>query len=202
MSRHPRADDDGTEQSFLQRWSRHKQRSEQGPDEVDRRTPEAPEPVADSGAQGPSCGEEAEEPVKTDADMPDVDAIDENTDMSGFFSPGVSQERRTQALRRLFQLSKFNVMDGLDDYAEDYRSFTPLGDIVTSDMRHLMNQARRRLGDAQGETDTALNEEPGAARDGALEEGEERRAEADPGVATEQSETHRGGADGDTESQV
>ena len=41
----------------------------------------------------------------------------------------VSDELRRSALRKLFGLPRFNFCDGLDDYAEDFTRFEPLGDL-------------------------------------------------------------------------
>ncbi|MGE5789904.1 MAG: hypothetical protein ACM33C_03465, partial [Syntrophaceae bacterium] len=46
-----------------------------------------------------------------------------------------------------FHAPEFNVIDDLNDCAGDYRSFEPLGDIVTADMRH---QMERRCNGAHG----------------------------------------------------
>ena len=43
-----------------------------------------------------------------------------------------------------FHAPEFNVIDDLNDCAGDYRSFEPLGDIVTADMRHQMELRRER----------------------------------------------------------
>jgi hypothetical protein len=37
----------------------------------------------------------------------------------------------------MFHFPALNVVDGLDDYAEDFSHFEPLGDILTQDMRRL-----------------------------------------------------------------
>jgi len=76
-----------------------------------------------------------QEPLLTDADMPALDTLNSDSDYSSFFSKGVSKELRQQALRHLFGHAKFNIRDGLNDYDEDYTTFEPLGDTVTSDMR-------------------------------------------------------------------
>jgi len=52
-----------------------------------------------------------------------------------FFAEGVSESLRRIALRKIFHLEKYNIRDGLDDYAEDYTRFQPLGDIMTADLR-------------------------------------------------------------------
>lgn len=150
MSRRHQANKD-TDGGFLRRWSRRKAEPDapaapragepvSGGEAPPAESPDrlAPEPASANG--NPAA--EAEERVMTDDDMPDIDTIGETTDMSGFFSPGVSEALRTQALHRLFRLPKFNVTDGLDDYNEDYRNFQALGDIVTSDMRHAAEEGK------------------------------------------------------------
>lgn len=120
--------DDG----FVSRWSRLKQA-----------TASPPEPVTE-----PSAGQLSAEPEPaplTDADMPPLESLDESSDYSGFLSEQVSEALRRQALRKLFHLEAFNVCDGLDDYADDFTSFTKLGDIITVDMRHQMAMAEERL---------------------------------------------------------
>lgn len=77
--------------------------------------------------------------------MPPLDSLTADSDVSGFLSPRVSEALRKAALQRLFQQPEFNVMDGLDDYCEDYRNFKPLGEVVTADMRHRLEVIQQRL---------------------------------------------------------
>ena len=80
-----------------------------------------------------------------DADMPAVDTLTSSSDISGFFSKGVSAELRKAALRHVFRQPSYNVRDGLDDYDGDYTSFEPLGDTVTADMKfHAARKERAR----------------------------------------------------------
>ena len=106
-----------------------------------------------------------EEKAPTDEDMPSLDSLDENSDYSGFLSPGVSEGLRRRALRKLFMSAAFNVRDGLDDYDEDFTNFEALGDIVTSDMRHQAEAEaeRARLAQAEAEQEAPLDDEPGRA---------------------------------------
>jgi ferredoxin len=86
--------------------------------------------------------------------MPDVETLTDESDYTGFMSPKVSEELRKLALRKLFQGSDFNIRDGLDDYDDDYTTFAPLGDIVTTDMKHMMKvEARRQLEKSQTSRD-------------------------------------------------
>ncbi|MES9827804.1 MAG: DUF3306 domain-containing protein [Candidatus Thiodiazotropha sp.] len=81
-----------------------------------------------------------EEQPPGDEDMPPLESLDENSDYSGFLSPRVSDQLRQVALRKLFHSAAFNVCDGLDDYAEDFTSFEKLGDVMTADLRHRLEQ--------------------------------------------------------------
>ena len=171
MSRRPRAED-GTDDGFLTRWSRRKAR-------------------ADRAEPSDAAEEAADRPL---AARPAPDTIDESTDMSGFFSPGVSEELRNQALRRLFRMAKFNITDGLDDYNEDFRNFAPLGDIVTSDMRHRMEMDRDKEESdalAQGEPPPASPEVDADAETDNEDEGatSDARPEAPPGDIDDRRET-------------
>ena len=67
-----------------------------------------------------------------------------DSDYSGFLSQGVSEELRNKALRKLFLSPQFNVVDGLDDYCEDFTSFELLGDVITADMRHELEMEAER----------------------------------------------------------
>jgi hypothetical protein len=143
-------------ESFLQRFSRRKQEARQ-----------APETTAASEAEAPG---EAPSPEPTDADMPPLETLGADSDYTGFLSAKVSEGLRRAALRKLFHSEQFNVIDELDDYAEDFTSFTALGDLVTSDMRHRMELEARRAAEALvreqggdgegGPADSAASAEP------------------------------------------
>lgn len=128
---------------FLSRWSRRKASarveeetehiaSSKVTDETSRRPPSVPETIVE----------------KTDADMPPVESLDADSDYAQFLSPKVSEQLRRTALRKLFHLPRYNVMDGLDTYIADYRHYAPLGDIVTADMRHEMERQAEAVRDA------------------------------------------------------
>ena len=131
----------------LRRWARRRRevaREEEALAEARRRVApqDRPQDRPEDGTEAPETGADATEPagvedtVLTDEDMPSLESLDDDSDYSGFLSPGVSERLRRRALRKLFTSAVFNVPDGLDDYDDDFRSFEALGDIVTSDMRH------------------------------------------------------------------
>lgn len=133
----------GDESSVLQRWSRRKLTARRAKAES---SPEAVEP----GSPAPPVVPQVHE-AEPEVELPPLDALDEHSDVSAFLSPKVSQELRRVALRKLFHMAKFNVTDGLDDYAEDYTRFRPLGNVMTADLRLQMERfaerARQTLAD-------------------------------------------------------
>lgn len=136
----------GDGEPFLNRWARRKSVARTGGD-ADTAADESPmegQEITDAAA----AGEDSQAPELTDEDMPILDSIDENTDMSGFFSPKVTRAVKKAALRKFFHSPVFNIVDGLDDYDDDFRNFEALGDIITSDMRGMMEREAERAREA------------------------------------------------------
>jgi len=146
------SDDPG--ESVLSRWSRRKLETEQESASVVEQAPAA-QPVV--SLDEPAV-EEAEARVLTDADMPDIESLTEESDFSGFMSAGVSDELRNLALRKLFRAPVFNIRDGLDEYDEDYTSFEKLGDIVTCDMKHQIEMQEQKLRESLEEENEVIDE--------------------------------------------
>ena len=132
-------------ESALSRWSRRKLEADQLAPMIEESAPMNIE--ADLNATDQAAAEA--KPVLTDADMPDIESLDEDSDFSGFMSMGVSDELRNLALRKLFKAPVFNIRDGLDEYDEDYTYFEKLGDIVTCDMKHQIEMQEKKLREAQ-----------------------------------------------------
>lgn len=151
------------EGSFFRRWSSRKRRARR--EHVHDSPAETP---AEASTVKENDAPAAPERVLTDEDMPSLESLNEDSDYSGFLSPGVSESLRKLALRKMFLSSKYNITDGLDDYAEDFTQFEPLGNIITSDMRHQMEMQAERA-------KQKLEDEARAAMDGAPA-GEDREA--------------------------
>jgi len=118
------------QESGLARWSR-------------RKATTRAETASPSAAMAKA--KEASAIEKTDADMPAIDSLDSDSDYSVFLSPKVSEKLRRTALRKLFHLPQFNVQDELDFCNGDFRNFTPMGNIITADMRHHMERGLKEL---------------------------------------------------------
>lgn len=151
------------EEGFLDRWRRRKR--EAGESAEPSSSP-SPSTDADSSVLD-SAEPQSAAPVLTDDDMPDLGTLNEDSEYAGFLSPGVSEELRRLALRKLFHSATFNVCDGLDDYDEDFTTFQKLGEIVTADMRHGRHEKPREPAarkDSDGDEPT--NVDTGAADSG------------------------------------
>ena len=200
-----------SKESALSRWSRRKLEAKRQTDEA------ATEPVTEAREEPMAVAEiapdpvaEDEKPILTDADMPDIDSLDENSDFSPFMSSGVSDELRNLALRKLFHAKVFNIRDGLDEYDDDFTSFEKLGDVVTCDMKHRIEMEQQKLREALAEQEAPADDEPvedearQARGDGQEEEGSGPRGgaadeidglriaqQADPGAQTEVTDDER-----------
>jgi len=191
--------DESGEGGLLDRWAERK-----------RRVADEQQREAAGSSVGEAVADESPEslpPPLTDADMPPLDSLDEGSDYSGFLSPEVSEGLRRAALRKLFSSASFNICDGLDDYAEDFTSFEPLGDVVTWDMRaQQRREAERAAAEAEAiEAESDDGSESGAAAadeaaageaDFAADDGAADDGAADEG-ATEADSDHRAAAAGE-----
>lgn len=138
------------EEGLLSRWSRRKlQTQEDSLKEETVLAAEHPDVVNAISVDAPQA-EVPDQPVLSDEDMPPIESLTEDSDFSGFMSPGVSEKLRNMALRKMFHAPVFNIRDGLDEYDEDYTFFEPLGDIVTCDMKHQAEMLeKKRLEEAE-----------------------------------------------------
>ena len=134
-----------TAEGFLGRWSRRKAaRIEEAPPPTSTPTP-AVEPgasVAGSGSAPVAEGIQDRDvvPAAEAVELPtlaDVAALTHSSDYSRFVLPGVEADVRNAAMRKLFSDPRFNVMDGLDTYIDDYGQPDP----IAPAMLRRMNQS-------------------------------------------------------------
>lgn len=135
----------------MNRWSQRKASARVREREERDTVPDADLAPAE---QAPSAADDAPSQAPTDADMPAVESLGEDSDYRGFMSPKVSEDLRRLALRKLFHLPMFNIRDGLDDYDEDFRAVEALGNIITADMRHRVEMEQRKLKEALAENES------------------------------------------------
>jgi hypothetical protein len=84
-------------------------------------TPAAALPPAGAAA---SPGREGAAPAANA--LPSVETLTFDSDFTAFLQPKVDEAVRRSALRRLFRDPRFNVMDGLDVYIDDYSIPDPI----------------------------------------------------------------------------
>jgi len=128
---------------FLSRWSRRKRAA--------RQPAAAPKPPAPGASPPP--------------ELPPIDSLTPESDFSVFMHEQVDEKLRRAALRKLFSDPALNVVDGLDDYAEDFNQLETLAAGAAAGLEH----AKRTLfGEAQDATsqaaaDSAESTDGGAA---------------------------------------
>ncbi|MGH8660351.1 MAG: DUF3306 domain-containing protein [Burkholderiales bacterium] len=108
---------------FLDRWSRRKQ-------EVQSDVPpqQPVEKAADPAAN-----------LKTPPELPPVEKLTFDSDYRAFFHPKVSEDTRRAALKKLFSDPRFNVMDGLDTYIDDYSKTEPIPPAMLAGLKQVQN---------------------------------------------------------------
>ena len=96
-----------SDEHFLSRWSKKK---------IEARKGESV-PASEAGTT-PS--------ISQPAILPPVESLTPNSDFAAFMRPQVDDLLKRRALKTLFQDPRFNVMDGLDVYIDDYSKPDPL----------------------------------------------------------------------------
>ena len=111
----------GTDEHFLRRWSRLRQ--------ADRPPKEQPvaEPTGESASpESTKALPEAGGAEGTSAELPDIESLDKDSDFTVFLKDGVPERLRGLALRKLWRSNPaFAVIDGLDDYDDDFTLLFP-----------------------------------------------------------------------------
>jgi hypothetical protein len=117
----------GADDNFLSRWSRRKIDARKGQPQAD--APEPPRVAKPASArQSDVLPAETAIPLEAKAvvDLPSVDSLTLDSDFTPFMQPGVDPMLRRAALKKLVRDPRFNVMDGLDVYIDDYSKADPL----------------------------------------------------------------------------
>jgi Protein of unknown function (DUF3306) len=107
---------------FLSRWSRRKIEARTAAPEAAPATPAVPLPVGPVPVSPQPMAREA----KAEVALPPVESLTFDSDFTAFMRPGVDEALKRTALKTLLQDPRFNVMDGLDVYIDDYSKADPL----------------------------------------------------------------------------
>ena len=74
--------------------------------------------------------------VRPPPTLEDVALLTPDSDFTPFVARGVDEQIRRSAMKKLFADPRFNVMDGLDVYIEDYNKYTPIPAAMLAALNH------------------------------------------------------------------
>ena len=124
-------------------------------------------------------------PAQTGTPLPPIESLTPESDFSPFMQADVAEHLKRRALKTLFQDPRFNVMDGLDVYIDDYSKPDPLPE----GWLEKMNQVAR-LGESRApEEETAEKPEEEAAPTGGSVESEPAEGPPDALPSANSSDT-------------
>ena len=111
------------DQDFLRRWSRRKRAAQAAP--------AAPAPEA----------------TPAPAELPPLDSLNFESDFKSFMQAKVEESVKRAALKKLLHDPRFNAMDGLDTYIDDYTK----NEGISEEMLKTLEHARSTLFPPQAE---------------------------------------------------
>lgn len=97
--------------------------------------------------------------------LPPADSLTFDSDFTAFMQPGIDENVRRSALRKLLRDPRFNVMDGLDVYIDDYSKPDPIPPEMLRSLvqaRYLFDPPKTRVND-EGFVEDVAEEAPGTA---------------------------------------
>jgi hypothetical protein len=124
----------------LRRWSQRK--LEAARTEVQTPAP-APPFDASAAAQTPAgtarpalqqTGSTSVSTLSANAELPAIESLTIDSDFAPFFKPQVGESIKRAALKQLFRDPRFNIMDGLDTYIDDYTQPDPIPSAMLEDL--------------------------------------------------------------------
>lgn len=99
--------------SFLTRWSRLKHKAAE-----DNKT------------------ESVKVPEQKPTELPPVDSLTFESDFTAFLKQNVEETVKRAALKKLLHDPRFNIMDGLDTYIDDYSKDDPIPEEMLKKLEH------------------------------------------------------------------
>ena len=134
-------DEKSREPLTLRRWSARKLAAAQ--EATVARPPEAAPAAVPSVAPPPNA-----EPVAEPSPLPPVESLTFDSDFTAFLKPEVDEALKRKALKKLLHDPRFNVMDGLDVYIDDYSKPDPIEPEVVRQLmqaRYLFDPPKTRV---------------------------------------------------------
>ncbi len=156
----------------LKRWSDRKLAAARAPADPVPVAPPAPPAGGDAEpppAQARPAAAVAPAQPAADAPLPPVETLTFDADFTAFMQPGVDPSLKRSALKRLFSDPRFNVMDGLDVYIDDYSKPDPIDAETVRGLvqaRYLFDPPKTRVNE-RGEVEEVPPDAAADAGDGA-----------------------------------
>jgi hypothetical protein len=182
-----KTDDPASRGFSLKRWSQRKLEAARAASSapVPEPPPSALEASAPSAANEPApppttTGGAVNKEIAAEPTLPPVDSLTIDSDFSAFLGPKVDPAMKLQALKKLFSDPRFNVMDGLDVYIDDYSIADPLPPEIARTLAHaryVFDPPRTRITEA------------GIVEDIPADEAEADAEAAEPGASTQPQAT-------------
>jgi len=117
----------GDRDDFLRRWSRRK------------RAADAPAPVPKPA------------PVAPAPQLPSIDSLTFESDFKAFMHAKVEESVKRAALKKLFSDPRFNVIDFMDVYIDDYTKDDPIPPAMLAALKHSRSTLFGREAEKKGE---------------------------------------------------
>ena len=87
-------------------------------------------------------------PQNTAAPLPPIESLTIDSEFAAFFKPDVAEATKRAALKQLFRDPRFNIMDGLDVYIDDYTQPDPISPEMMKQLlhtRHIFNPPKTEV---------------------------------------------------------
>ena len=165
------------ERFTLKRWSQRKHAAAREGSAPVEAAPAAATQVPDR-PDAPTSGPASAAPP---APLPSVESLTFDDDFTAFMKPEVDPSLRRAALKKLVSDPRFNVMDGLDVYIDDYSKPDPIEPAMLARLAHtryLFDPPKTRI-NQRGEVEDVPPDEVPAAQPS----GEPARDDAAPAIA-------------------
>ena len=130
----------------LSRWSRRKREAARAQATPPREVAPAPAATAPPPQQVPQATGGATQDVT--AALPPIESLTIDSDFAAFFKPDVAEATKRAALKQLFRDPRFNLMDGLDVYIDDYTQPDPIPAEMMKQLlhtRHIFNPPKTEV---------------------------------------------------------
>jgi hypothetical protein len=176
------ADDDRPAGFSLRRWSQRKLEATRASDPLPGAPPPqlAAPPAVAPATTAPAAAANADGAAAA-PELPPVESLTFDSDFTAFLQPKVDEALRRQALRTLFRDPRFNVMDGLDVYIDDYSKTEPIPAAMLAGLK----QAQNILQWAREDTEERRRKEEAGAGTAPLETDPEQAALEPPEARTD-----------------